>query len=84
MKPYNPDALCPMCGHAEITTGYCTNSWMNDLSTTGSHTGSHEIGKTGRGPKHLDRRCKRCGFEWIEAPVESKEEKHDEQPASPL
>ena len=77
MKPYNPDALCPMCGYAVISTGYCIVSWMNDLSATGSHTGVQEIGKTGLGPGHLDRYCKRCGFEWIEAPVEAKEEKQD-------
>ena len=77
MKPYNPDALCPMCGYAVISTGYCIVSWTNDLSATGSHTGVQEIGKTGRGPGHLDRCCKRCGFGWIEAPVEAKEEKQD-------
>ena len=77
MKPFNPDALCPMCGYAEISTDYCTKYWKNDLYIRRTHTELEVIGKTGLGPGHLDRYCKRCGFEWIEAPVEAKDEKQD-------
>jgi hypothetical protein len=50
LEPYNATALCPKCGHNEISTIYC------ELRHHTLKQGSHRA--------HMHRRCAKCQYEW--------------------
>ncbi len=54
--PFNPDARCAKCGHDDISAHY-----DEGCSATGCP----------RHPERIDRHCRRCHFEWSEAPLNS-------------
>lgn len=59
LPPFSPLlARCAKCGHDDIAVHYCDG------------TRSSYFDPCPRG-EHLHRRCKRCGFRWCEATVET-------------
>ena len=55
MKPYDPNASCPKCGHDYVETGYeeaCHWATADTLKRPAK--------------EHLRRTCGRCGFNWPE------------------
>ena len=58
MKQYEPEIICPKCGHTDIGTAFCTRIFPNDY---GQHDGVQA------GQEHFDRWCRRCRFKWVEA-----------------
>ena len=60
MKKFDPEAVCPKCGSDDIGTHYC-----------------YEGKVYCKPPWHkaalLHRCCKRCHYEWNEAPLDDKE-----------
>lgn len=63
LPPFNPAAICPKCGHGDVSTryeeSYCTSTW----STT------NRCPARGEG-EHIDRQCRRCQYRWAEAPLD--------------
>lgn len=62
MPPFNGEATCPKCGHDDIGTHYCEEQ----ARTFTPHCASpwERVG-------HLHRKCRRCNYEWIEAPLDA-------------
>lgn len=60
MKPFDPNAKCPKCGHDNIKTAYYENDehrW-------------HGYNKLDRErSEHLRRTCERCRYQWNELPI---------------
>ena len=57
MKPYDPEAKCPKCGHAEVETHYEDKANLCPWE---------HRNKAGNEVEHLDRYCKRCSYAWAE------------------
>ena len=68
MKPYDPAAKCPKCGHPVVTTNFCAGhdeeGYHKPLIIIPSHHG-----------EALHRQCMQCGYGWLEACVKAQEEK---------
>ena len=60
MKLFDPDAICPKCGSVNLMSTHCTYGWMKFGKGP-----SHKDVKSGQ--EHIDRHCKRCHYEWVEA-----------------
>ena len=54
--PFNPDARCAKCGHDGIGVLYDEGCGVTSCP-------NH--------PERIDRHCRRCHFEWSEAPLAS-------------
>jgi len=57
--PYNPAAVCTKCGFKEVGIEY-HHRWNCPWGYCAEN--------------HLHRTCMRCNYQWIEAPVDAKEE----------
>lgn len=60
--PYDEYAECAKCGHFDSSTAYKSGEVWD---APGSVTLLYES------PEHLLRTCRRCGFQWKEAPLDS-------------
>ena len=58
---YDPLANCPKCGADYAKTNYCTGEFSSSRSPCRERLGE----------EHLDRRCERCGFLWLEAVLQA-------------
>jgi predicted nucleic-acid-binding Zn-ribbon protein len=63
MKPYNPKAKCPKCGHNHAATNFDAKGEDKPLGEGGQYERDT-----------LSRRCERCGYTWCEAPRDAKKE----------
>ena len=61
MKPYSEKSICSKCGHDVIETRYC-----------GPGANRYDMARCLVDGEHLHRTCKRCGYEWLEAPLDAK------------
>ena len=63
MPPYDAAAICPKCGHDDISTQYRSsgNSWLCGTECFCDYA-------------HIHRYCRRCGADWLEAPLDAKTE----------
>ena len=64
LPAYRADAICSKCGDADIATEYQPNS--------------HRCSPLAacwvlRIQGHIHRHCRRCGNDWLEAPLDAKE-----------
>lgn len=57
MKIYDPTRKCIKCGGDDVST-----TWMQDNS---NYTNCYRVNHVDA--EHMDRRCRRCGYEWAEA-----------------
>lgn len=56
MKPFDPTATCPKCGHDDI----------------GAQFHAERTTDTGRAlPECMIRRCRRCDYGWLEEPLDA-------------
>jgi len=62
MKPYTENASCPQCGFAAIAVVYHRRGMI--------YEGGWPCDR-GDGP-HLCRTCRRCGYRWMEAPLDAR------------
>lgn len=63
LPPYSgPRAVCPKCGCEVVSSRYCPG-----------HAPFSRHGLCGhmRRDQHQQRTCRRCGYEWLEAPVDA-------------
>ncbi len=59
LKPYDPVATCPKCGHDDIDTAYVKYGGRYGMPCESwSQIAERE---------HLHRHCRRCHYEWCEA-----------------
>ena len=65
LKPYDPDATCPKCGHDDIMT---VHHKFGRQSTVCSPSVSAYFRDMPEG-EHLHRTCRRCRYEWPEAVI---------------
>ena len=60
--PYNPESVCSKCGSEDISVSLCfpgshsCNRWMATMPWD-------------RETEHMDRTCRRCGYDWWEKPL---------------
>ena len=66
MKPYDPAAKCPKCGHAVVSTIFCGGHKERDYRVSPPPPHSEDA---------LHRQCTRCGYGWLEDCVKAQEEK---------
>ncbi len=59
LKPFNPEARCPKCGHDTVKTRYCRGGPDSDYRDLCWDKGLNR--------EHLHRNCERCHYEWEEA-----------------
>jgi NMD protein affecting ribosome stability and mRNA decay len=59
MNKFNPDAICPKCGHDKIASTWksCDDVYVIDKWVTMM-------------PERITRRCERCSFAWDELPID--------------
>lgn len=65
LEPFNEKATCPMCGHEEIGVRFsasCYKTWCAARSECSIDF------------PHLHRACRRCGYDWPEAPITAQNE----------
>ena len=55
---YNPDAICPKCGHDEVGTFHHDSSSPMD-----------KFWPDLEDREYLSRTCRRCHYEWAECPT---------------
>lgn len=55
LKPFDGKAICQKCGHLEVSVTYHKDRQY--LCPAWPRVTS----------EHLDRYCRRCGYEWVEA-----------------
>jgi len=55
---FNPNAKCPKCSGKDISAQYCEKAWPES---------DHELSEK---EPHIHRHCRRCHYEWDEAPLE--------------
>jgi len=68
MKEYNPGAICPKCGHIEVSSEHHhADSWWYDESIKEPHYTYHT-------EEIIQRECNRCHFNWHERPMEAANE----------
>jgi predicted RNA-binding Zn-ribbon protein involved in translation (DUF1610 family) len=67
LEPYDDDANCRACGHVEITTQYHSSKW--DCTYNCGTDVPNQSRVTDRKDAHIFRRCQRCGFKWLERPL---------------
>jgi len=58
---YNKDAVCPKCGSTDIHV-----IWHR-----GYRWGCPKQDPGFFGPEHMDRYCRRCGYAWVEIPLDA-------------
>jgi len=66
VRPYDESATCPKCGYADIATTY------DDPGCCPGPRPWHPDTHYGSGL--LVRRCCRCGYTWVERPLDMKKE----------
>jgi hypothetical protein len=66
MKPFNPDATCPKCGHDEISSLHVPERNRGHIYSTEQDQERAE---------HIRRRCQRCHYSWNEATLDREEGK---------
>lgn len=66
LRPYDPDARCPKCGHPWVTTEYCKAPNVEECS----------LGISSR-VEHFHRKCERCSFEFAQAPNQEVDREQD-------
>lgn len=78
MKIFDPGSKCEKCGHDQVDTFYCGPPFRCSRFIN-HHPEPYVV-------EHHHRRCRRCGFDWIESVNQSsdkvidlKEESKDEQ-----
>jgi ribosomal protein S27AE len=59
--PYDPKSVCSKCGSTEVGTGLCggggsCNRFLGTMPWD-------------REAEHIDRTCRRCGYDWWEKPL---------------
>jgi hypothetical protein len=59
MKPFDENARCPKCGGADIHAQYGADQFQ-------CHNWNCRVGK-----EHIHRYCRRCGYGWVEAPMDA-------------
>lgn len=64
LKPFDPDASCPKCGHRVVGIAYCRHPKVFSDCDHLIHYGAR-IGE------HMHRTCKQCGYVWFELPLDS-------------
>lgn len=59
LKPFNPNAMCPKCGHDVVRVSYSVGGcpYPADCGVSAAFDDG----------EHLDRTCQRCHYEWAEA-----------------
>lgn len=65
LPPFRRNARCPKCWGTQVET-----EWKPDSSKVSSWEASHRL----TNDEHLARRCKGCGYEWAELPMDQVEE----------
>lgn len=58
MKPYDPKAVCPKCGHSDVSSEYCSGIYPDHGYYDPPHPSDDEA---------IHRRCLRCQYGWAEA-----------------
>lgn len=58
MKPYDEKTVCPKCGWKVISTRYHAKPEPLQACAIAG------------GGEHMHRKCERCGYEWLEGPLE--------------
>lgn len=61
MKPYDPKAVCPKCGHSDISSEYCSGIYPDHGYYDPPHPSDDEA---------IHRHCQRCQYGWAEAPLD--------------
>lgn len=64
LDPFDPDQLCPKCGHDRIHTSYQPDSSHYECPIGKRLRSSHAA-------EHLERRCLRCHFVWEQLVVKA-------------
>ncbi len=66
MNKFNNSATCSKCGSSNVSARYCEHDWCSDFD--------HKYGRcqAADGP-HIHRYCRRCGYDWLEAPLDAEE-----------
>lgn len=64
LPPYDPEAICPKCGHEEVTVAYVASHTSYSSPRCGGTHLTHKY------TEHLDRHCQRCHYEWAESVIE--------------
>lgn len=65
LPPFNAEAICPKCGGEEIGIYYSRNRYHC------SYDCGNELPWQDREVAHMERKCRRCGYRWIEAPLDA-------------
>ena len=65
--PYDPEAVCEKCGSTDVFTSLCDNS-----NAANSCNRFLDTMPWDREVEHMDRTCRRCGYDWWEAPISPK------------
>lgn len=69
LPPFRKAARCDKCGGSDVSSsfhraadsGYYCNGIGNSVC--------RDTWGVWERPEHLKRRCRRCGYEWLEAPI---------------
>ena len=72
MKPFDPVAKCPKCGNDDIRA---TFRIKNEFGRCGESPTKHCPSTM---PEHLHRECRRCHYEWVEAPLDTTKKRHSD------
>jgi len=66
MQQFNAEAICPKCGHKDISARFCerARAWDSCWSAVKG--------------EHIHRCCRRCLYEWFEAPLNGSRNRHEE------
>lgn len=62
MIPYNPNARCSKCGGEDVSS-----IWMPQERCLPDCT---VISRNHNMPERIERKCDRCGYTWLEEPLE--------------
>ena len=64
MTPFKENATCPKCGDGFIAAQYYPQHEDRWVSNVGDEVASERR-------EHIRRRCRRCGYQWNEAPLDA-------------
>jgi hypothetical protein len=67
IPPFDESATCPKCGSGDINTRHIVKGGRNHFWRPGCGLWSMSD------PEHMDRHCRRRGYEWAEAPLDAPE-----------
>lgn len=68
MKPFDAEAKCPKCGGDDLaTTFHAASDLTHPMAVGRDRCDVHD--------EHIHRHCRRCGYDWIEAPLDKRDKR---------